>query len=127
MPIRIVPGTPGHDVWVPCDQCGNLFLGQPFEPCCPWCISVGNDITIRDHDALLWPEWMQWGDTYWELSPINRAVWRATRGVHGDYVTNWQRAIFNAITHNVITDHEHSLALERYSKWKATHSQKLDD
>jgi hypothetical protein len=120
MPIRIIPGTPPHDVWITCDQCDAMWLGQPFDEC-EWCTSIGEDIAIRERDALLFPEWIGWNHRYRDLSPIDRKVWEATRGIHGDYIRNWQRRIFNALTHNVITGHEAKLALERNSKWMKTH------
>jgi hypothetical protein len=124
--IRIIPGTLPHDVWITCDECDAMWLGQPFDEC-EWCAETALVRERNRKQAILFPEFIHWDDRYTRLSPINREVWQRTRGMGRDFESSWQQQLFNAITHNVVTGYEAKLALERYSKWKATHSQPSGD
>lgn len=118
--INHVPGAPGHDVWITCDDCGAIWLGQPFD-ICEWCNAIGAAIDDTERQGLMFPEWMGWGDRFDSLSPINQIVWAATRGYHGDYVGAWQRRIGIAVRDGLVTDVQAATALQRAASWQLTH------
>lgn len=117
--INHVPGAPGHDVWITCDDCGGNWLGQPFD-ICEWCNAIGAAIDDTERQGLMFPEWMGWGDRFDSLSPINQIVWAATRGYHGDYQVMWLRRLRTAVTTGVLTGQQVTQTLNRYRKWKMT-------
>ena len=119
--IRHIPNTPPHDVWVSCQSCGADWLGQSFDDECEWCSDISAVLNRSDRQRLIFPEFITWGDSYWELSPIDRTVWATTRGFHGDFLGVWQRKLYRAVADGFITDQLAAKALERYRIWNRTH------
>lgn len=116
--IRIVPGTPGHDVWLVCDRCGGKWLGQPFDEC-EWCDESDRISIERAKHRILFPEWLDWGERYWQLSELDQRVWEGTRGFHGDYQGKWMGELKRAVEFEQITRYDAIGAVNRYRRWKA--------
>lgn len=121
--IHHVPGMPGHDVWIPCDDCGRLFLGQPFDLVCEWCAADGERIDARDIQRLLFPEFMGWGLVYDHLSYELQSVWASTRGLNGYFIDAWVNRIADAVESGRITEHQADQAVGRFDTWEQIHMQ----
>lgn len=112
--------TRGIDFWYQCAVCEASWVG-PVGDWCDWC----HERWLGRKDGILFPEFINWGERYERLSPIDRTVWATTRGFTGLFIDRWQSTLFDAITIGLVTDSEASEALKRYERWK-THMQQFE-
>lgn len=117
----VIVASRGSDIEYRCRECDAGWVG-PSDDYCEWC----HKRWVRDVEAqrnrLLFPEWLSWGDRYFDCNEVQRSVWAQTRGITGDFA-KWQRDLFEAVSTQLVTDHEQSQALRRHERWM-THSQK---
>src|SRR5215510_6456667 len=114
--IRIVPGATGHDVWLVCDRCEGKWLGQPFDEC-EWCNESDRIAIERAKHRLLFPEWLEWGERYDQLSELDRVVWERNRGFSANYQDKWLDQLDRANQLGEITDHELANSVDRFVRW----------
>lgn len=110
-------GLKGHDVWIACESCGGIWLGQPFDTC-DWCAELATRLKRDELARLMFPEFINWDERFASLSPIDQAVWAATRGFGEGYERDWLRRVRLAATDQVLTGQQVTQALSRYRKWK---------
>lgn len=96
-----------------CAVCEAGWVG-PIGDWCEWC----HNRWIGNKERILFPEFINWGEAYERLSPIDRQVWATTRGFTGAFIDRWQSTLFDAITIGLVTDVEASESLKRYQEWK---------
>jgi hypothetical protein len=101
--------------------CGAGWVGAVDEVCW-WCAQA--EARQRGHyrRELLWPAWMvEQGPRYDDLSPLDRALWDAARGIdRGEHSRRaWARRLGQAVTAGLITRHEARAALARARRRRA--------
>lgn len=118
----IIVASRGTDVEYRCGDCNAGWVG-PIGDYCQWCHSRWLWGVESERKRLLFPEWLSWGDRYFECDDITRKVWAQSRGFIGDFAAKWERELFDSVVDGTITGQDQSQALKRYARWK-THSPK---
>lgn len=112
------PGTVPDLEWQWC-KCGAGWWGYWHEAC-DWCYQRKQVELARYRQELLYPDELMPGTSlrYEELSEIDQAVWRATRGIAAqgnEYQPQreWLQKLAQAVTDEVITPSEMMAAFKR--------------
>lgn len=98
-----------------CVLCAASWCGRVGDRC-PWCRQAVARQFADERQRLLWPVWAESGGaTYDSLSPIDRQVWDATRGITrgSDSLAAWARRLRDAVHAGVVTVDEARAALRR--------------
>lgn len=66
---------------------------------------------------LLYPEWLDWGDSYFRLGKASREVWANTRGYSGNFISPWLARIDKAHANGEISQAEFIAAGKRCEQW----------
>src|SRR5215467_7786760 len=90
--------TADRDYLHRCSTCDATWIGSIEDEECQWCERREQAREESEVNRLLYPQWWDWGDRYRELPDKYREVWRATRGIHGDYLKSWERKLTDALT-----------------------------
>lgn len=109
----------GIGFWYQCAVCEASWVG-PKGDWCDWCHERWIAKQASEHEKLLFPEFVNWGQSFARLSPIDQEVWASTRGFRGDYQSGWLVKLKESLDHSAITLDEFTQALERFKKWKMT-------
>lgn len=99
-----------------CLRCGAGWVG-PNGDYCYWCHKRWLIQQADLKQALLFPEWLGWDDSYFRLGKEGQAVWENTRGYNGNFVDAWRRRAKRAEDDGFITEAEMVLATGRVKKW----------
>lgn len=99
-----------------CEMCGATWVG-PNGDICEWCHKRWLDEQHSAKQTLLFPEWLEWGDSYFRLSPVSQSVWEQTRGYADNFDIAWQNRLKKALTNEEISQIEFDSAWNRYSTW----------
>jgi hypothetical protein len=105
--------------------CGASWVG-PIGDYCEWCHARWESGRKRERERLLFPEWLDWSDRYFELDPLDQRVWAQTRGFLGDFEAKWKRELWRASESSLVTVSEMRQALKRYERW-TIHMRKSDN
>lgn len=114
-----IVGRRGIDYRYQCLVCTAKWVG-PVGDWCDWCHERWLANRESEIQHLLFPEFMNWGERYSELSDIDKEVWERTRGCVGDFRTEWVQRIQRSYRLNLIDRDQMLSALGRYKKWTMT-------
>lgn len=113
-----------------CNRCGASWVGpiinhhaywvDSVRQRCEWCYRRYRiDRKARAH-RLQFPEWLNWGDRYFNLSELEQRVWEETRGFYGDFHAKWERDVFAAVDSSLLSPEEAVSAIARIDRWVNT-------
>ena len=100
-----------------CLRCQATWVG-PNGDWCDWCHErwIANEQSKRHQ--LLWPEWLNWAESFHSLPAIDQEVWASTRGFRGDYQSAWLVNLKDSLVNEAITNQDFVAALNRWERWK---------
>jgi hypothetical protein len=110
-------GTIGNgDFNYQCLKCLASWVG-PNGDYCDWCHKRWLMVQADNKRKLLFPEWLEWGDQYYQLGKVSREVWANTRGYSGNFLSPWLARIEKAQTNGEISEVEFVAAFKRCTQW----------